>query len=73
MIYAKQPKVRQDSLYESNKVDCDKRTRLTFKNTANALNFWLIISEIDSMPEINFNFIYYESRAELMGRRGIKA
>ena len=30
-------------------------------------------SEIDSMPEKNFNFKYYESRAELMGRSSDKA
>ena len=35
MIYAKKPKVRQDSLYESNKVDSDNLACLTPKKFSN--------------------------------------
>jgi hypothetical protein len=80
MINVKKRKGRAYFQIPSNKVDCDKRTRLTFKNTANALKLSkkrdsireaknVNITSNNAEIEINFNFIYYESRAEVMGRR----
>ena len=69
MIYAKYSRVRQDKLTLSNKVDRYNLPCLTSKkfSTKRRCSYNSNREFIDQ-KEINFNFIYYESQAELMGR-----